>query len=372
MITALGAQGVEVIRHCAADGPKSLAANPDLAHIHGIWSPALMRRFFEWRKRGVPCLVTVHGMLEPWALAHKPLKKKLAWHIYQKWWLDMAAALHATSEREAMNLRKLGLRPPIAMIPWGVEIPEDRGQWTEGGVQEEGEGGTNIKHRTFNVEHRTVEERCDDRTSHTGSSTAQRHRNTEAPKHRTALFVGRIYPVKGLPLLVEAWARVRPEGWKMRIVGPDEAGHRVEVVDLVRKAGLEAEFEFAGPMEGEQLEKAYQEADLLIAPSHTENFGMAIAEALAHGLPVITTQGAPWPGLLEHQCGWWPPTNAAELAVALREATSLRPEQLGEMGDRGRRWMQRDYAWTGVARQFLDVYECMIGKGQWPGCVMLP
>jgi Glycosyltransferase Family 4 len=80
---------------------------------------ALARRWWHWHKMGKPCLVTVHGMLEPWALAHKALKKQVAWHGYQKHILNRVGMLHATSEREASNLRALGLRPPIATIPWG-------------------------------------------------------------------------------------------------------------------------------------------------------------------------------------------------------------------------------------------------------------
>ena len=184
---------------------------PDCIHFHGIWSPTLARRFLTWRRRGIPCVVSPHGMLEPWALAYKPLEKMLAWHVYQRPILNRAAALHATSAREAENLRRLGLKATIEIIPWGLEIPEPR--------------------------------------HYTAVSDANR-------SHRTALFVGRLHPIKGLPMLVEAWAKVRPGGWKMAPVGPDEAGHQAEVQALVRKANLEAVFEFAGGLEGDSLQRS--------------------------------------------------------------------------------------------------------------------
>ena len=212
----------------------------------------------------------------------------------------------------------------------------------------------------MNIEHRTEEKRDDNFSCITETPTAQQHRNTETPASRTALFVGRIYPVKGLPLLLEAWARVRPSGWCLRLVGPDEGGHEEELKRLCGKMGVEwmegragvthpadlspsareeeesafggpalrdevgrmrksaptvnrslALVEFSGPLEGDALRKAYEHADLFILPSHTENFGMAIAEAMAHGLPVLTTHGRQTPVLHAY-------LNGDGSAVALR------------------------------------------------------
>jgi glycosyltransferase involved in cell wall biosynthesis len=333
LILALEAAGVKVTRRFP-DSTEECGLCPDIVHVHGIWSPALMRRQFVWRKRGVPCVVTVHGMLEPWALGHKRLKKMVAWQIYQKRMLNLACALHATSPREAANLKQLGLKPRIEMIPWGIEVPG-----------------------TSNIEYRSEEESCEDRSSSIGSPTPKRQRDTETPKNRTALFVGRIYPVKGLPMLVEAWEKLRPEGWKMRIVGPDEAGHLAEVERLILEAGLVGKFEFSGPLTGAALDLAYDNADLYIQPSHTENFGMAIAEAMAHGLPVITTQGAPWKLLEDENCGWWTPISTDGIAAALDDATRRSPEELAAMGERGRAIVGERFAWEAIARQFVECYQ---------------
>jgi glycosyltransferase involved in cell wall biosynthesis len=399
LITALTKQGVLVTRRFT-DAPQTLDFVPDCVHIHGIWSPVLARRFLHWRHLGIPCVVTVHGMLAPWALAHKRLKKWVAWHIYQKRLLSQASAMHATSEREADDLRKLGLNPLVEIIPWGIEVPEVG--------KPEGGDESNIEHRTSNIEHRTEDEdlpevgkalnfkheilnareqelvnapACNPKPKiadgHANEGCADFHKvressdrvqnsksNIQNPKFsskspRTALFVGRIYPVKGLPMLVEAWAKVRPSGWKMQIVGPDEAGHLAEVEELVRKAGLEADFEFTGPLEGGSLHQAYADADIFILPSHTENFGMVVAEALAHGLPVIATQGSPWSGLLDNACGWWPEISSASIANALRAATSLDPSELRLMGTRGLVWVQNDFSWDKCARLMADLYQSL-------------
>jgi glycosyltransferase involved in cell wall biosynthesis len=287
-------------------------------------------------------------MLEPWALGHKRLKKMVAWRVYQKLMLNLACALHATSPREAANLRKLGLKPRIEMIPWGIAL----------------EG-------TSNIEYRSKEERAENRSVYTDSPTGQRHCNPATPNYRTALFVGRIYPVKGLPMLVEAWEKLRPEGWKMKIVGPDEAGHLAEVERLILEAGLVGKFEFSGPLTGSALNQAYNNADLYIQPSHTENFGMAIAEAMAHALPVITTQGAPWKLLEEEHCGWWTPISTDGIAVALDDATRRSPENLAGMGQRARAIVGERFAWEAIARQFVDCYQWLRSEGPKPARVAL-
>ena len=163
-------------------------------------------------------------------------------------------------------------------------------------------------------------------------------------------------------MLVEAWNQVRPCGWGMRIVGPDEAGHRADVERLARAAGVADDFEFCGALEGAQLEQIYAMAELLVLPSHTENFGMVVAEALARGIPVIASQGTPWQGLLEYGCGWWPQTSVAGLAEALRDATLRETVELKVIGDRGRAWMERDFTWKAVAKNFVGSYEQLLSK----------
>ena len=355
-MTALAGQGVVVTRRFT-DAPQSIDAVPDCVHIHGIWSPTLARRFMHWRRLGVPCVVTVHGMLAPWAMAHKRLKKQVAWHIYQKRLLNLASALHATSDREAGDLLKLGLKPRIEVIPWGVEA-EEKALISKHEIlndrEEEEKKALNSKHEILNGGE------DEERNAPVCHSKSKIQNSKSSSLHRTALFVGRIYPVKGLPMLVEAWDRERPVGWKMKIVGPDEAGHQSEVEALIREAGLGADFEFAGALEGDALHQAYDNADLLILPSYTENFGMVVAEALAHGCPVIASQGSPWSGLLEHGCGWWPAISCDGLADALQEATSLVGVELGLMGTKGRKWMESDFTWDSAARKMAVLYESIL------------
>ncbi|MEO8112746.1 MAG: glycosyltransferase [Phenylobacterium sp.] len=291
----------------------------DVIHDNGIWLPHNHRLAQLARRRGIPRVVSTRGMLEPWAMNHKRWRKALAWRLYQRRDLVGAQRLHATAEEEAANVRRLGLGPPVAVVPNGVDLPELSEVVTDAGA-------------------------CPDQP-------------------RTALFLGRIYPVKGLLMLVEAWAQLRPPGWILRIAGPDEAGHRGEVQAAVTSSGLSDVVSFVGPVAGEEKRTLLLSADVLVLPSYSESFGMAVAEALAHGTPVLTTTAVPWPTLAQRGCGWRVEPNVAGVAQGLRLVMSSSSQTLGEMGARGRAFMAAEFGWDGVARQFVKIYETISDKG---------
>ena len=291
-----------------------------LIHDHGLWLPTNHAAARVAHRQGIPLIVSPRGMLEPWAVNHRVWKKRLAWFSYQRRDLQPARVLHATAPKEAVNLRRLGLTQPIAVIPNGIDLPagvEPR-RWTGG--------------------------------------------------RRVALFLSRIHPVKGLLNLVDAWAMARPAGWRVLIAGPDEDGHRAVVEKKIRGAGLTAEFDFVGPVDGVRKAELYRTAHLFILPSFTENFGVAVAEALSHGLPVITTRGTPWADLESFSSGWWVETGPESLAEALRAATNLSDDERVAMGERGRTYVRR-YNWDAIAKETLSLYRWVLGQGERPACV---
>jgi glycosyltransferase involved in cell wall biosynthesis len=152
---------------------------------------------------------------------------------------------------------------------------------------------------------------------------------------------------------------VRPPGWTLKIAGPDEAGHRAVVEQAVRKAGLERVVTFTGALAGEAKRRALAMADLFVLPTHSESFGIAIAEALAHGLPVLTTRGAPWPMLPARDCGWWVEPSVDGLADGLADATRQERTTLDAMGARGRALVEAEYGWDRVADRFLALYDTL-------------
>jgi glycosyltransferase involved in cell wall biosynthesis len=175
------------------------------------------------------------------------------------------------------------------------------------------------------------------------------------------LFLSRIHPKKGLPLLVDAWNQVRPAGWSCTIAGPDDAGHLAEIRSRLERGGLSDAFEFLGPVSGSERWELLRSADLFVLPTHSENFGNVIGEALSCGVPVITTRGAPWEGIPRERCGWWVDADVDSLSAALGEATRIDDDERRRMGRRGRTWIRRDFSPMAITRKMLALYERLAG-----------
>ena len=295
-------------------GRTILASDADLIHDHGLWLPTNHAAARASRQKSVPFVVSARGMLEPWARQNSRLKKTVAWWAYQRRDLASAALLHATATSEAHALRSVGLRAPIAVIPNGVHVPPE---------------------------------------------TARQPRPVGA--RRRALFLSRVHPKKGLPLLLDVWAEVRPAGWELVVAGPDEGGHRAELEAQVARLGL-GEVSFLGPVGNDDKWDLHRSADLFVLPTHSENFGVVVAEALAAGVPVLTTTGAPWSELQTHGCGWWVEPAPRPLAEALGAAIGATDDERAAMGARGRALVRRSYGWDGIAAQMLGVYEWLLGR----------
>ena len=170
-------------------------------------------------------------------------------------------------------------------------------------------------------------------------------RTDEGPK--TFLFVGRLHPLKGLDMLLAAL----PAGAFLRVIAPDADGAWACYERLARRLGVADRVTFIGVKTGAEKIRELRAADALVLPTHSENFGFAVAEALVVGTPAITTKGAPWEGLETHGCGWWTDVNAASLRAALADCASRSRAELAEMGARGRAWMLTDFTWRACAER---------------------
>ena len=325
--------------------------SPNLIHSHGVWHPANHWATRAARRFGVPLIIHPRGMLEPWALGQKAWKKRLALALFQRRDLDRAAAFVATSEMEYLNLRRLGLCQPVAVIPNGVSFPY----------------GAEAEAETFEDGFPRVGGTLGCREGRLGDWDQE----SDQARERIALFLSRIHPKKGVLELIQAWSQVAPHApaaWRLRLVGPDEGGHWSEAARLVDQLGVGAKVEYLGPVEGERKAALYREADLFVLPTFSENFGLVVAEALAYGVPVITTRGAPWADLETYGCGWWIETGVAPLAAALRAAMALSDAERAAMGARGRVYVRR-YNWDVIAAETLALYRWVLGQGERPGCV---
>jgi glycosyltransferase involved in cell wall biosynthesis len=190
------------------------------------------------------------------------------------------------------------------------------------------------------------------------------------PDGMRVLFLSRLHPAKGLELLLRVWARIEAThpAAALEVVGPDEGGHGMEMEKLARDLRLRS-VRFLGPLVGDAKQQAFARADLYVLPTHSENFGLTVAEALAAGSPVICTKGAPWSGLETHRCGWWIDRTEESLFRAIDAAHRLPAHVLTEMGARGREWVIREFSWTEVARRMNALYAWLLGNGGRPECV---
>lgn len=298
------------------------AGAPDLVHDHGLWLP--FNHAVARAARETPRVVSTRGMLEPWARRHRWLKKRAAWAVFQRRDLARASVFHATAESEADHLGALGLGRPVAVIPNGVAIPAE-------------------------------------------SAAAVR----DPERTRRAVFLSRVHPKKGLPLLLDAWAQVAPAGWELVVAGPDEGGHRAELEAQARRLGVPARF--VGPVADADKWDLYRSADLFVLPTYSENFGVVVAEALAAGVPALTTTGTPWAALAEHACGWVVEPAVRPLRDALAAAVALPDAERAAMGARGRALVAARFGWPAIARDMAEVYDWVLGRrSSPPACVRLP
>ena len=300
---------------------EAFAGRIDLLHNHSLW---MMPNVYPGRtaaKFRIPYVVSPHGVFTEYAMSIGSNIKKLFWPLIQKPSLISVGMFHATAESEYKDIRRLGFRQPVAIIPSGIDLP--------------------------------------DRIALQGT------------ERRTLLFLGRIHPNKGLDLLIPAWQQLQNQfpDWYLKIVGPDENDYLSEVKALVAKIHAER-VEFVEPKFGKAKWDTYANSALFILPSYSENFGVAVAEALASGVPAIVTRGAPWQGLEMNQAGWWIDTSVEALVAVLREALSSSPEKLQRMGACGRAWMLKEYSWSNISMRMLDSYRWLRDGGPAPAWII--
>lgn len=177
------------------------------------------------------------------------------------------------------------------------------------------------------------------------------------PAGRTRLmFLSRVHEKKGLSLLITALSGL-PESVTLDIYGTGEPAYLDRLHAEIAQAGLTERVAFQGHVDGAAKTRAFAAADLLVLPSYSENFGIVVAEALAHGLPVITTDRTPWGDLERNGCGLCVSPDIPALRDAIHQ---LSHADLTAMGARGQAWMKADFSPKGVHSAMHDLYAAAI------------
>jgi glycosyltransferase involved in cell wall biosynthesis len=316
------------------------AEKADVVHNHGVW---LAANYYARRaavKAGKPLVISPRGMLEDWSLRRAVVRKFVAWQLFERKNLESAALFHATADSEAEAIKtalriKMKIKnkePRIVVAPNGVDIPE----------------------RIPNRE-------------------ALEARFAKLRGRRWILFMSRVHPKKGLLELAKAWMQIRESnpGWELVIAGPEQDKGYAE--RLKKEGGREVIW--AGELRGEEKWAALGNAEFLVLPSHSENFGIVVAESLAAGRPVVTTNKTPWGAarsdikmkikikennggesmnLEERKCGVI--CEVTDLKRGLERMLGFSDKERMEMGARGRQWMKEKFSWEAGAEKLTSTY----------------
>ena len=297
-----------------------------MVHFHGLWQKNFPRVSAKCRRLRIPYVVSPHGMLEPWAWRHKWWKKRVYFQLIERRHLAGAARLVATSETEAANLKSFFPASNCAVLPLG--IPEARGPDYEGARQSLGWKSSEL----------------------------------------ILLFLSRIHPKKGLDLLIKGLASLRgiatSAGARLVVVGDGSDNYVQNLRRLAEeKLGGVLPITWVGGVWDHRKWTYLQAADLMCLPSHSENFGLVILEALQVGTPVVTTDQTPWSELPGWGGGWIVRPGVEPLTKALAEFFS-QPRWTAEQRTRLAADIQNWFSWKKVGPAYIQFYEDILHEAR--------
>lgn len=300
-----------------------LTAHADIVHIHGLWEEVQHEAAKAARQRSIPYVMTPHGMLNAWSMAQSKWRKRLylLWRLRRH--LNNAAMIHYASQFEREASSHLKLRTPALVEPLGVRLEE------------------------FDV---------------LPPKGMLRQRFPQLRERRTILFLGRIHPRKGLEHLVPALAELDDRQAVLVVVGPDSNGYQRTISKLAQKHGVEDRVLFTGLLRGAERIEAIVDADLFALPSEHENFGLAVVEALAAGVPVIISdQVSMHREVLAALVGGVVPAQATAVANELNRWLAD-PNLREDAAARARPFVWEHYDWRRIAQRWAGHYATVLGE----------
>ncbi len=289
------------------------AVDAEVIQHHGLWLRTLHYAHRAARRTGAKLVVSPRGMMSAWAWNHHRLRKQTARRFVHPGALEAADGWHATSKEEEAEIRALGFAQPVCVAPNGVAAAAAADQ-----------------------------------------AAAKAHWHDACPATRgrpVALFYSRFHRKKRVLELIDLWLERGPQDWLLLVVGIPEDYTAATLGDYVhRQSGSGRVAVFSG----QGRPPPYAVASLFLLPSHSENFGLVIAEAMAHGVPALVTDGTPWRELNSTGLGWcvpWPDFPAALAAAAAEPAAAL-----AARGAAAAAWVLREYSWHGAAKRLSAFY----------------
>lgn len=298
-----------------------LVRETDIVHLHGGWLFPVWWGAYLARKYNKPYVVMPHGCLEPERLKISRWKKRIVGWLFEQYVYRHASAVWVTAEREGVGVRQYGAVCPIHIVPLGLDVE----------MYERSRSNPSLLSRI-------------------GLSLDK----------RIVLYFSRITKIKGLDLLAQAWGRIASEfpDWQLAVVGPDDYhGYRTVAEDLFSRLCPAESYRFTGPVYGADKYSLLKSASVFVLPTRNENFSIAVQEALASGIPVVCTRGAPWQVLETAGCGCWTEISDVGIAAGLRNVMRRSKEYRLAMGVRGNSLIRSTFSWSAITVVMIKNYE---------------
>jgi len=292
----------------------------DVIHIHGLYLFTTLASAFFGRKYRVPYVITLHGFLDPFLRRKSRIKKAIYTFLFEKRNLDNAAAIHCTSQDELELVKPLGIKAPLVVVPWGLDLKE---------------------------------------YAILPCADLFRSRYPYLGNKQIILFLGRINFKKGLDLLAQAFGEIarRRKDVHLVLAGPDNEGYGKRVRQWLAQEGVIEHVTFTGMLQGEDKLAALAASDVFVLPSYAENFAIAVVEAMACGLPVVISNKVNiWREIADAQAGIVINCETHELIEALHKVLDD-PVSRKRWGENGKRLVEQKFTWARVAEQMTQVYQ---------------
>jgi glycosyltransferase involved in cell wall biosynthesis len=288
-----------------------------IIHLHNSWNAF---PFFIWLLSffyNFKIIISSRGAFFDWSLLQGKYRKKLAWIIFQKNLLKKSDVVHVTSRDEENALKSLGIFGNIKMIPNGVPLKN--------------KVNSEIK-RSISYQLGVIK----------------------------ILFVSRIHPKKGLEILLRALMSPKISyKIELNIAGDFVSkSYESKIKNIIDGFNDNISVNLLGHVDDKITSELYINSDIFILPSHTENFGIVIAEALSHGLPVITTIHTPWSEIEKFSAGYIIECNSDQLIVALNKFYNTDQTKRLEMSNQAKVLIKK-YEWSALKKSYLDMYESL-------------
>jgi glycosyltransferase involved in cell wall biosynthesis len=280
----------------------------DILHLHGVFMHIQYVSSKLAKEKELQYIITPHGMLEPWIMNDKKLKKKLYFEVILKKIVSNSKVLHAITPLEKDNLFKLTKHKNIIEIPNFInhsDLP---------------------KNLNYN------------------------------PEEEYLLSLGRIHPKKGLDILIEAMSKIENKKIKLKIVGTqNEYSERLKLKCV--ELNLDNRIEFVGSVFGSQKYSLYANAKAFIAPAYSEAIGMVNLEAAACKAPVITTYNTGISIDWSKNGGIMINPNVVELTKAINELVNCSTFERNQRGESLSDFVIKKYSWEEKGHLWNDLYD---------------